>query len=120
MIGSENGIPISMASAPASATARTTSHHAPPSPPVTYGTSNFAPASRRSRSRVSSVIDSPQLSEHFGDLRGILVAPTRKRDEHGRARRYRSAGLAGQPPDRVRRLERGHDALGRAQQLEST
>ena len=35
MIGSENGIPISTASAPASITARTTSHHSRPSPPVT-------------------------------------------------------------------------------------
>ena len=33
--GSEKGMPISMASAPASATARTTSSQAVPSPPVT-------------------------------------------------------------------------------------
>ena len=43
MTGSENGMPISMASAPASATARTTSSQAEPRPPVTYGTSSVRP-----------------------------------------------------------------------------
>ena len=53
MIGSENGMPTSTASAPASTTARTTSCHSRPSPPVTYGTSSLAPASRRLRRCVS-------------------------------------------------------------------
>ena len=33
-------------------------------------------------------------------------------------RRHRAAGLAGEPADRVRGLERGHDALGHRQELE--
>ena len=41
MTGSENGIPISIASAPASARARTTSSQSCPRPPVTYGTSSL-------------------------------------------------------------------------------
>src|SRR6476661_52942 len=51
--GSENGMPISIASAPASASARTTSIQ-PGRPPVAYGTSNFRPASRAPRSDDSS------------------------------------------------------------------
>ncbi len=47
--GSENGMPTSMASAPAAASARTTSSQSSPRPPVTYGTSSLRPASRCDR-----------------------------------------------------------------------
>src|SRR5690349_1867881 len=119
MIGSENGIPISIASAPASATARTTSHHCAPSPPVTYGTSNLRPASRRSRRTDSSFIASSELTEPLGHLRGVLVAAARQREQHRRALRHRLAGLAREPADRVRGFERGHDALGLGKELET-
>ena len=112
-------MPTSTASAPASTTARTTSHHSRPSPPVTYGTSSLRPAARRARRCASrSHHAHVELAEAFGDLGRVLVAPARQRDEHGRARRHRVAGLAREPADRVRGFERGHDAFGRGEQLE--
>src|SRR6266508_4590484 len=84
MTGSENGMPISMASAPDAATAATTSSQ-PSSPPVTYGTSSLRPASRSDRRRASSGPGSltsgwpPQDLGHLGD---VLVTAPGKVDEH--------------------------------------
>ena len=112
-------MPISIASAPASAIARTTSSQPEPSPPVTYGHEELAArASRRGPQMRTRGFTRALAGEPLGDLRGVLVAPARQRDEHRRAARHRSPGLAGEPADRVRRLERGHDALGDRQQLE--
>src|SRR4051812_18483577 len=121
--GSENGMPTSIASAPASAIARTTSSHPEPSPPVTYGTSSLQPAARRSRSLASSptaagTSGDPLASEAFGDLGGVLVAPARERDQHRAAARHRASGFPGEPAERVCRFERGHDPLGHRQELE--
>src|SRR3954469_2636753 len=121
--GSENGMPTSIASAPASATARTTSSHPEPSPPVTYGTSSLQPAARRSRSLASSptaagMSGDPLAGEAFGDLGGVLVAPARERDQHRAAARHRASGFPGEPAERVCRFERGHDPLGHRQELE--
>ena len=116
-------MPISTASAPPSMTARTTSSHWLPSPPVTYGTSSLRPARAAARADalrgLIAVSPGSRSPEPLGDLRGVLVAPTRERDEHGRARRHRVAGFAREPADRVRRLERGHDAFGLREQLEA-
>src|SRR6185437_4145212 len=122
--GSENGMPISMASAPAAAMARTTSSHPEPRPPLTYGTRSLQPASRRARRCDSRLIPArsrpSQLlaGEALGDLGGVLVAPAREGHQHGGAARHRTAGLAGQPAEGVRGLERWHDALGDREQLE--
>ncbi len=62
--GSENGMPISMASAPASATARTTSAPARPSPPVTYGTSSLRPGVAPARGASASSEPSATVSRH--------------------------------------------------------
>src|SRR3954452_964344 len=79
--GSENGMPISIASAPAAATARTTSVHSSPSPPVTYGTSNLRPRSRAARKAASS---SPNGVAHdVADLLDVLVAPPAHVEQHG-------------------------------------
>ena len=96
MIGSENGMPTSTASAPASTTARTTSCHSRPSPPVTYGTSSLRAgvAAARADATRGSLERSP---EHLRDLRRVLVAAARQRDEHRRARRDRVPGLARDP-----------------------
>src|SRR5690349_12033316 len=120
MIGSENGMPTSTASAPPSTTARTTSHHSRPSPPVTYGTRSLRFSPRRLRRCVSRFTgaDSLEFTEAFGDLGGVLVASARQRDEHGRALRDLVAGGVCQPADRVSRFERRDDAFGRGQQLE--
>src|SRR5215207_8734744 len=100
--GSEKGMPTSMASAPASAMARTTSSQPEPRPPVTYGTSSLHPAARRSRRRASSetvagTSGDPLAGEPFGDLRGVLVAPARERDQDGGAARDRTTGFTGEP-----------------------
>src|SRR5207253_4151630 len=116
--GSENGMPISMASAPAAATARTTSTQSRPRPPVTYGTSSLWPASRRARS-VDSIVTASPRAQQAHDLLGILVAATRHGEEH-RGPRGDGAGARGahEPGDRVGGLERRDDALGARQQLE--
>src|SRR5437763_5124884 len=60
-----------------------------------------------------------QLAQALGDLRRVLVAAARQGDEHGRTCGYRATDLARQPTDRVRGFERGHDALGRGEELEA-
>src|SRR3954451_20507827 len=138
--GSENGIPISIASAPAAATARTTSSQAAPRPPVTYGTSSFFPESRFARSVSSSLTSAPPLGpapasalrtrsglrsrerlpgEALGDLHRILVTAPGKGQQDRRAAWDGAPDLPGQVPERVGRLERGDDPLGPAQHLEA-
>src|SRR6478672_949413 len=129
--GSENGIPTSMASAPASATARTTSSQPRPRPPVTYGTSSLWPASRRARSVDSRFTPPPLVArpaasrsqrlarQHLGHLVGVLVATTGQGHEDRRTLRDAVTGLTGQPSDRVGRLECRDDALRGREQLES-
>ena len=96
-------MPISTASAPASTTARTTSHHSRPSPPVTYGTSSLRPVGALlAQVRLERDVHrdaSRHLAERLGDLRRVLVAPARERDEHRRARRAPTcpASRASQP-----------------------
>src|SRR4051794_23789435 len=122
--GSENGMPTSMASAPASAMARTTSSQPDPRPPVTYGTSSLQPAARRSRRRASRLTvagtsGDPFAGEAFGDLGCVLVTSTGERHEHGGAARHRSARFPREPADRVRGFERGHDPLRHREELEA-
>src|ERR1700687_1554174 len=90
MTGSENGIPISTASAPADTMARSTSRQCSPSPPVTYVTSSLRPVSRAARSDVSTptpvttarfAVASPDQAHH---LLVILVTTARHGDQHGR------------------------------------
>ena len=113
-------MPISIASAPASATARTTSSQPAPRPPVTYGTRSLRAGVAAGPRGALELHSSDLAGEALGDLRGVLVAAARQRD----AARSSPAGTEWpasprQPADRVRRLERGDDALGRGQQLEA-
>src|SRR5262245_38705215 len=112
--GSENGIPTSTASAPASATARTTSTHSWSMPPVTYGTRILRPWSRAARNRFSSSAN--LAAQDVADLLHVLVATTAQVDEH-RLPGERVAILR-HPRERMRRLERRDDALGARQQHE--
>src|SRR3954468_6726721 len=112
--GSENGIPTSTASAPASAMARTTSTHSPSMPPVTYGTRILRPWSRAARNRFSSSAN--LAAEDVAHLLDVLVAATTQVDEH-RLPRERGAVL-GHPGEGVRGFERRDDALGARQKHE--
>ena len=120
MIGSENGIPTSTASAPLSITARTTSSHWLPSPPVTYGTSSFRPAARarpQVRFEVATGITRRSPSRSATWAASLSPRPdsvTSTVEPVGTACPPR-----GEPADRVRRFERGHDALGLGEELEA-
>src|SRR6266540_3373441 len=118
MTGSENGIPTSIASAPASSSPRSSSASTPASPPVTYGTKARPPASSRDRRAGSrSATRRPPDRARRGPHRlEVLVAPAGQVDQHERAFGHRTPQ---EPADRVRRLERGQDPLERRQRAEA-
>ena len=82
--GSENGMPTSMPSAPACATA-STMWVQPASPPVRYGTRHLPPAAAaRDRARPGG---SQVVPEDLHHLPHVLVAPARQVDHHVARRR---------------------------------
>src|SRR5438105_8372075 len=109
--GSENGIPISIASAPASSSPRRSSASTPGSPPVTYGTKARPPEFLRSRSPPSRSGEPKGLADRVE----VLVAAARQTHEDGLSFGQRTPQ---QPSDRVRRFERREDPLGPGQGLE--
>src|SRR5262245_12317755 len=112
--GSENGMPTSMASAPASANARTTSVQSSPRPPVTYGTSSLRPVSRTDRRCAASAVTS--VTEDLRHLGDVLVAATGEVEDHDLPRQV--AARAEDPGERVGRLERRDDPLSASQDPE--
>src|SRR6185437_4577456 len=145
IIGSENGMPTSTASAPAATTAWSTSTQSSVIPPIRYGTSSLPPASRFARSSFSMPISpsgaptpaspvargpnpGPSVCscalpgarpEEVADLGDVLVAAAGQGDEDGGpGRQERAAGFAGHPGDGVGGLEGGDDPLGDGQQAE--
>src|SRR6185503_7738138 len=102
--GSENGIPTSIASAPASSSPRSSASSTPASPPVTYGTKARPPASNRDRRAVSRAgTRGPRERAARGPHRlKVLVAAAGQVDEHERALGERSTQ---EPADRVRGFE---------------
>ena len=121
-IGSENGTPSSITSAPASAMreherlASSRDRDRPPSRTGTKARSRRAPRSaRRSASPIAAHASAPasarSRAQDVAHLRRVLVAAAREaHDRDGVAPEARRE-LA-QLGDRVRRLERGEDALG--------
>src|SRR4029453_11011925 len=112
--GSENGIPTSIASAPATSSPRSSSASTPLSPPVTYGTKTRPPAfSRERRDGSRSGTRRPHVSRHRPERTShrleVLVAPAGQVDEHERTLRERAPE---QPSDRVGGFEGGQDAFG--------
>ena len=113
-------MPISMASAPASATARTASRPVRRSPPVMYGRAACGP--RRARPRRCCLeradVGPPASEPRMSITWATSLSPRPDRfTQHGLARPA-SAPSRDHPGERVRRLERGDDALGAGQQLE--
>src|ERR1043165_2013075 len=106
-IGSENGTPSSIASAPASASARMMSAVGP-SPHVTYPIRPRRPSSRRRRKSCLTRFKR-------GHLRHVFVAAPAQIRHHDFAP---PEIVTQQPPERVRRLERGDDPLALAQFVE--
>src|SRR6266540_4167923 len=116
--GSENGIPTSIASAPASSSPRSSSASTPASPPVTYGTKARPPASSRdrrarSRSRTRRPGDRAERGPHRLE---VLVAAAGQVDEHERALDERTTQ---EPADRVGGFEGRQDALERGERAEA-
>ncbi len=107
--GSENGMPISTASAPFAAAARIASCQ-PGYPPVMYGTSSLRPAAALLTELGLDATHQSPPGQDVHHLSDILVAATRQVDQHGLAPQGR--GLASEPGDRVGTLERRDDALG--------
>src|SRR6185369_8096506 len=102
-IGSENGMPSSIASAPA-ASSSSTMRGVSPSPHVTYAiTPQRASFFKRLKSALTRF-----MRRH---LRHVLVAAPAQIHQHHRVRNR----IAHQPPERVRRLERGDDPFELAQ-----
>src|SRR6266511_1250740 len=117
MTGSENGMPTSMASAPAASSPRRTSPVAAGSPPVTYGTNAFPPPSIRrrraaSRSATRGEPGDGLVSERSPDRLQVLVPPPRQAHQHRRPFRKRAAQ---QPPDGVGWFQCREDALAARQ-----
>src|SRR5436190_3218985 len=108
--GSENGIPTSIASAPAFATPRRSSASTEGRPPVTYGAKMRPPPPRRalSATRRSSSLTGRSIRQRAPHRLQVLVAAAGEAHEH---RGSLGEGLAEQPADHVRGLQRGEDAL---------
>ena len=112
--GSENGMPTSIASAPADTAASIIRCHGP-RPPLRYGTRLLPPASRFERSAVSiaprfphpriSIICATSLSPRPDRLTSTVLPDERR-------------PLPRHPGDGVGRFEGGDDPLGPRQQLE--
>ena len=125
IIGSEKGMPTSMASAPAA------DHRLDDLDPVVghpaHDVGDQQLAARRPAGPQRSLQGPGTASPAHGgrprpqqvaDLGHVLVAAPRQGHQHGRARRDRPAGLAGHPGQGVGRLEGGDDPLGLGQQPE--
>src|SRR5204863_5417641 len=108
--GSENGMPTSIASAPALATPRRSSASTDGKPPVTYGAKMRPPPSRRPRNeaRRSSSLTGGSVRQRPPYRLQVLVAAAGEAHEHRSTLRER---FPEEPADHVRRLQGGEDSL---------
>src|SRR6185436_16313269 len=114
MTGSENGIPTSIASAPAPASPWRNAGVTSGRPPVAYATKARPPASTRLRRTGSS--STTAVGQRGAHRVEVLVAPAGQADQHRGALGERPAE---EPPDHVGRFQRREDPLGPGQRLEA-